>query len=78
MKARLFRFTSTVWIDRADTESLKEGQEITLVDWGNCIVSKIATVDGEMTITATLNPTGDFKKTSKVKHHPQWSNLRSE
>jgi len=60
------RFTSTVWIDRADTESLKEGQEITLVDWGNCIVSKIATVDGEMTITATLNPTGDFKKTSKI------------
>ena len=75
----MFRFTSTVWIDRADTESLKEGQEITLVDWGNCIVSKMATVDGEMTITATLNPTGDFKKTSKVKHqYHSGSNLRSE
>jgi glutamyl-tRNA synthetase len=60
------RYTSTVWVDRADAESLKEGQEFTLVDWGNCIITKIATVDGEMTITATLNPTGDFKKTAKI------------
>jgi glutamyl-tRNA synthetase len=60
------RYASTVWIDRLDTDNLTAGQEITLVDWGNCIVDSILTVGGEMVLKATLNPSGDYRKTAKV------------
>ena len=45
-----------------DVDSLKPGQEITLVDWGNCVVENI----GADKVTAKLNLGGCVKKTSKV------------
>eukprot|EP00658_Telonema_sp_P-2_P057101 TRINITY_DN4555_c0_g1_i9.p1 TRINITY_DN4555_c0_g1~~TRINITY_DN4555_c0_g1_i9.p1 ORF type:complete len:929 (+),score=271.98 TRINITY_DN4555_c0_g1_i9:86-2872(+) len=56
------RYNSAIWIDRADSQSLKEGQEITLVDWGNC---KLSNLSGD-NITGQLNLSGDVKKTAKV------------
>jgi hypothetical protein len=30
--------TSQLWLDQADARELKEGEEFTLMDWGNAIV----------------------------------------
>lgn len=29
---------SEIWIDFADAQVISEGEEITLMDWGNCII----------------------------------------
>eukprot|EP01025_Chloroclados_australasicus_P012110 TRINITY_DN15522_c0_g1_i1.p1 TRINITY_DN15522_c0_g1~~TRINITY_DN15522_c0_g1_i1.p1 ORF type:complete len:190 (-),score=31.23 TRINITY_DN15522_c0_g1_i1:311-880(-) len=54
-----------IFIEQVDAAALKEGEEVTLMDWGNCIMHKverdasgaIASIDGE------LHLAGDFKKT---------------
>ncbi len=51
---------------QADAKELKEGEEVTLMDWGNAIVRAIqrASPDGPVTgITAELHLEGDVKKT---------------
>ncbi|KAI8979611.1 tRNA synthetases class I, catalytic domain-containing protein [Mycotypha africana] len=56
-----------VYLDKEDAESLEEGEEITLMDWGNMFVRKI-TKDGQGQITGIdleLHLEGDFKKTKK-------------
>ena len=57
---------SLIWLDLADAELLEEGVEVTLMDWGNCIIKKIfkdgpsgATVSME----AELNLKGCVKST---------------
>ena len=57
---------SRIWLDLADAELLEEGVEVTLMDWGNCIIKKIfkdgpsgATVSME----AELNLKGCVKST---------------
>jgi glutamyl-tRNA synthetase len=54
-------------IEQADAASFKEGEEVTLMDWGNAIVNKITRgADGHVTsIAATLHLAGDFKTTDK-------------
>ncbi|KAF3935255.1 hypothetical protein ABW19_dt0203468 [Dactylella cylindrospora] len=56
-----------VLIDQADAQSFKQGEEITLMDWGNVIVETITTSDdGKVTsLTFKLHLSGDFKKTEK-------------
>jgi len=57
------RYTKQVVIDKADVETINEGQEVTLVDWGNIIVDKI----GSDQVKAKLNLSNtNFKKTAKV------------
>ena len=60
-------FSSSVLIDQDDAKTLKDGEEFTLMDWGNAIVEKINTnADGVITsIDALLHLEGDFKKTEK-------------
>lgn len=58
--------TNRVLIDHADAMVLSLGEEVTLMNWGNCFVEEIVKDDatGEITgIVGKLNPTGDFKKT---------------
>merc|ERR1712166_1040468 len=55
------RFSAYVWLDQLDVDSLKPGQEVTLVDWGNCVVDQISDH-----ITGRLNLDGDFRKTVKI------------
>ncbi|ABN66938.1 glutamine-tRNA ligase [Scheffersomyces stipitis CBS 6054] len=52
-------------IDQADAD-LVEGEEITFMDWGNVIVSKV-NKEGDVvkSIEANLHLEGDFRKTSK-------------
>ena len=33
--------TSRIWLDVEDAMSVREGDEVTLMDWGNCIIDKI-------------------------------------
>ena len=48
-----------LWIDGADADAVLPGEEITLMDWGNCIIEE----KGEKTMKGRLHLEGDFKKT---------------
>jgi glutamyl-tRNA synthetase len=54
-------------IEGDDASSIENGEEITLMRWGNVIVKKVTKgKDGKVTgIEGEFNPTGDFKKTKK-------------
>lgn len=56
-----------VLIDQDDAKLIKEGEELTLMDWGNIIAEKIErNADGVVTaIEAKLHLEGDFRKTEK-------------
>ncbi|GAX82872.1 hypothetical protein CEUSTIGMA_g10298.t1 [Chlamydomonas eustigma] len=57
---------SKIWLDQADAQEIKEGEEVTLMDWGNMIVKKIHKREGSeciSSIDAELFLEGDFKKT---------------
>jgi len=60
----------TILLSQSDASVLKEGDEITLMDWGNIIISTITKTGGVVsTIQAHLHLQGDFKKTD---HKFQW------
>ena len=40
-----------VWLDQEDVQLLKEGEEVTLMDWGNAIVQNITKSEDGHTIT---------------------------
>jgi len=54
-----------IWIDQADALEIKEGEEVTLMDWGNTIIRRIyKDASGAVTgIDADLHLAGDFKTT---------------
>lgn len=64
-------FGGKILIDQDDAQTLKDGEELTLMDWGNCIVQQIhKNADGVITgIDAKLHLEGDFKKTE---HKVSW------
>ena len=59
-------YSNEILLDSEDAKDLSEGEEITLMDWGNSIIKKVHRVNGIVTkIDAILNLAGDFKKTKK-------------
>jgi glutamyl-tRNA synthetase len=36
-----------IWLDQADAQEIKEGEEVTLMDWGNMIVKVKTSRDAE-------------------------------
>lgn len=65
-------FSESILIDQQDAQQISQSEEITLMDWCNMIVDRIeydaATSTSQpivRSITGTLNPSGDFKKTKK-------------
>lgn len=60
-----FFYSDVVFLDAEDVLLLAEGEEVTLMDWGNCFIRHIAKNDAGIPISATLvlNPQGDVKKT---------------
>lgn len=54
-----------IWLDQADALEVKEGEEVTLMEWGNCIIKKVhKNSAGAVTaIDADLHLAGDFKTT---------------
>lgn len=57
---RKVHYSSKVLIDKTDYDELKDGEEVTLINWGNMIV-----VQKEGKISLQLYLQGDFKKTEK-------------
>lgn len=58
-------FSKDIVIDKEDADVLEDGEEFTLMDWGNVIITK----KDANSITAKLHLEGDFKKT---KHKVTW------
>lgn len=52
-------------IDQADAKTFKEGEEITVMQWGNAFVKNIASGDVVPSLTLELNLQGDVRKTDK-------------
>ncbi|KXZ44656.1 hypothetical protein GPECTOR_64g150 [Gonium pectorale] len=55
-----------LWIDQADATTLSEGEEVTLMEWGNAVVKTITRDPTTGAVTAlggVLNLSGDVKKT---------------
>ncbi|GIM07727.1 hypothetical protein Vretimale_11813, partial [Volvox reticuliferus] len=55
-----------IWLEQVDASSLAEGEEVTLMDWGNAIVKSITRDPSTGAVTALsgmLNLDGDVKKT---------------
>lgn len=57
-------FTKTIHIEGEDAKDLTVGEEITMMDFGNIIITKVP-ASADAPIEATLNLAGDFKKTKK-------------
>lgn len=59
-------YAKNVLIEQADAATIEDNEEITFMDWGNVIVTKI-TREGDLvkSIEAKLHLEGDFRKTSK-------------
>lgn len=56
--------SSQILLDQIDAKNVKEGEEITLMDWGNCIIqTKKENNDIVESIIGKLYLEGDFKKT---------------
>nr|XP_013180936.1 unnamed protein product [Papilio xuthus] len=57
-------FDNLIWISQEDASLLKEGEEFTLMNWGNAIVTeKIVKDNLTLSLTLDLNLKGDYKKT---------------
>lgn len=57
---------STIYLEHDDAKTLQEGEEVTLMSWGNTFIDTIERRDGVVVgLTGTLNLGGDFKKTKK-------------
>ncbi|PHJ23474.1 glutamate-trna ligase [Cystoisospora suis] len=61
---------NSILIDKDDAALCEDGEEVTLMHWGNCIFDKIKkNANGEVEeIEATLHLEGDFRKTKKKLH----------
>lgn len=61
-------FGGPILIEQEDARTFKDGEEITLMGWGNAIVTKIERADSAGDVTGLefkLHLEGDFKKTEK-------------
>ncbi|TID15767.1 hypothetical protein CANINC_004296 [Pichia inconspicua] len=60
-------FSSNVLIEQTDAAAIKDGEEVTFMDWGNVICTKVnKDADGKVvSIEAKLHLDGDFRKTEK-------------
>ncbi|EFN53000.1 hypothetical protein CHLNCDRAFT_137448 [Chlorella variabilis] len=59
--------SSTLWLDQADAQAVSDGEEVTLMGWGNCVFkahTAYTAAGGKVSgIEAALYLEGDFKKT---------------
>jgi glutamyl-tRNA synthetase len=57
--------SDVIFLDAEDVALLKEGEEVTLMDWGNAFIKNIRSANGGLATDAdiVLNPEGDVKKT---------------
>ncbi len=60
-------FDEVVYVEQTDARSFAQGEEVTFMDWGNVIIDTKETdaAGNVLSIEATANLDGDFKKTKK-------------
>ncbi|KAK3308523.1 tRNA synthetases class I, catalytic domain-containing protein [Chaetomium strumarium] len=58
-------FASELLLDQTDAKSFRDGEEITLMAWGNAFVRQITSGDPIPSLTCELNLQGDVKTTEK-------------
>ncbi|KAK9366944.1 tRNA synthetases class I, catalytic domain-containing protein [Lipomyces kononenkoae] len=59
-------YSSEIYIDQDDAQTIKDNEEVTLMDWGNAIMKTIRRDGDKVTgIDAVLHLEGDFRKTEK-------------
>ena len=69
---------SSIWLEANDALTLKDGDEVTLMDWGNCIVRQVITEAGSgavISIAGELHLNGSVKST---KHKLTWLPMMEE
>nr|CAD1840909.1 unnamed protein product [Ananas comosus var. bracteatus] len=60
-------FTNRIWLDYGDASSISEGEEVTLMDWGNAIIKEIKKENGKfIQLIGELHLEGSVK-TTKLK-----------
>ncbi|KAH0459412.1 hypothetical protein IEQ34_012226 [Dendrobium chrysotoxum] len=60
-------YTNRIWLDYTDASTMLEGEEVTLMDWGNAIITDIKKENGIVThLVGVLHPEGSVK-TTKLK-----------
>jgi glutamyl-tRNA synthetase len=63
---KVIQYFHKVYIEKEDAALIKEGEELTLMDWGNAIIDKITKHDdGSVTLDGHLHLEGNFKTTEK-------------
>jgi glutamyl-tRNA synthetase len=63
---KIVTYFHKVLLEREDVLAMKEGEEVTLMDWGNAIVKSITTdADGNTIVDGHLHLEGNFKNTEK-------------
>lgn len=67
---KLVTFSNSIYVDQADAASFGQGEEITLMNWGNAIVRHIATAEsGAVTaLRVELHLDGNVSNTDKKVH----------
>jgi len=72
---KLLRYNK-IFLDQSDVKSLADGEEFTIMDWGNMILQS-RTQEGDLykTMVVKSNIGGDFKKTKKITWVSQSPNL---
>ena len=59
-------YGENLWVEKGDASEVEVGEKITLLKWGNAIVTKKEETNGELFLHADLLPDEkDFKKTKK-------------
>lgn len=59
-------FSNVVLLEQTDAKECNVNEEVTLMDWGNLVITDIRKQDGKVTgMSGRLNPTGDVKSTQK-------------
>lgn len=72
-------FDSTIYVEQQDARTFADGEEVTMMDWGNVIIqSRTSDAAGNVSeIQAVAHLDGDFKKTKKKVHWLAKSPARS-
>jgi glutamyl/glutaminyl-tRNA synthetase/translation elongation factor EF-1beta len=62
---KVLSYKNVVYLEGTDAELIRDGEEVTLMDWGNAIVEKKETKNGKLTLYGRLHLEGDYKTTEK-------------
>jgi glutamyl-tRNA synthetase len=61
---KMIWYLNQIYIEQTDATRLEPEEEVTLMDWGNAIINKVHGEDVVTHIDATLNLSGDYKRTT--------------